>query len=363
MRPRARRQSASAERRLRSAEIQVSDLTSEVTRLRQALDVIEPGVVICDETGEVVLRNRRSRILDGVQPTGALVAAAIDEVLQTARSGGPSSHDLELRGPPRQSLVISGRPLVAGGKRVGTIAEIDDVSERRRLDAVRRDFVANVSHELRTPVGALGVLAEALAAESDPEIVARVCHRISLEAERAGHLIADLLDLSRIEAEPSGPMELVKIDEVISVAVDRVRALAAQMDVTLVESEEAGLEVEGDSAQLASAVGNLLENAVKYSERGCVVEVEGYRDDHWVSIEVRDSGIGIPQRDLERIFERFYRVDRARSRETGGTGLGLAIVRHVATNHGGTVAVDSREGEGSVFTLMLPPISNGANPR
>ncbi len=367
MRSGGRRRPAGDDHRLSRAEHRISELSGEVARLRQALERLDPAVVVCDEEGTVVLRNRRSLDLQASQPTGALVAAAIDDVLATALDRGPTSRSLELHGPPRRSLVISATPLVADGRRVGTMAEIDDVSERRRLEAVRRDFVANVSHELRTPVGALGLLAEALAAETDPEVIERLCARISVEAERAGRLIADLLDLSRIEAEPVGDAEPVPLASVVAGAVDRVRALAGRHDVTITElglpglgpdsaagSDDLGPEVEGDHGQLVSAVGNLLENAVKYSERGSEVEIETSWDDRWASIVVSDTGIGIPARDIERIFERFYRVDRARSRETGGTGLGLSIVRHVATNHGGTVSVDSREGEGSVFTLRLP---------
>lgn len=359
------------EARLHQAEERVDSLSGEVARLRQAIDALEPAVVVCDAAGQVVLRNHRSLDLESSQPTGALVAAATEDALSAARTNGRTTRTMELRGPPPRSLVISASPLVVDGHHIGTIAEIDDVSERRRLEAVRRDFVANVSHELRTPIGALGLLAETLAAEDDPEITARLCSRISLEAERAGNLIADLLDLSRIEAEPASEPEPVEMASVLASAMDRVRSLAARREVTIVDESisnaasaiAAGAnrrrtsplgEVRGDFGQLVSAVSNLLENAVKYSEAGGLVRITVSIGACDVSITVEDQGIGIPARDIERIFERFYRVDRARSRETGGTGLGLAIVRHVATNHGGTVSVDSREGEGSMFTLTLP---------
>jgi len=238
----------------------------------------------------------------------------------------------------------------------GTVVLVDDVSELRRLEAVRRDFVANVSHEPRTPVGAMGVLAETLADELDPEVMRRLASRITGEAERAGRLIDGLLDLSRIEAAGVHGSRRVDLGTVVATAIERVRHLAEQQGVELVAPAGAtDVAVQGDENQLVSAVVNLLENAVKYSDEGSAVEVSaGTPSPGSVEVVVRDRGIGIPARDLERIFERFYRVDRARSRETGGTGLGLSIVRHVATNHGGEVLVESQEGRGSTFTLRLP---------
>jgi two-component system sensor histidine kinase SenX3 len=238
---------------------------------------------------------------------------------------------------------------------LGTVVLVDDVSELRRLEAVRRDFVANVSHELRTPVGAMGVLAETLSEEADPEVMRRLASRITNEAERAGRLIDGLLDLSRIEAGGAVERADLDVDAVVAAALERVESLAQQLGVDLVSRPgPAGTHIWGDERQLVSAVVNLLENAVKYSDRGSPVVVETSAAGGSVDVVVRDQGIGIPAKDLERIFERFYRVDRARSRDTGGTGLGLSIVRHVATNHGGEVLVESQEGLGSTFTLRLP---------
>jgi len=241
---------------------------------------------------------------------------------------------------------------------------VDDVSERRRLDSVRRDFVANIGHELKTPVGALGILSEALVDEVEGstgevnEVVRRLADRMQTEAVRLGHIIDDLLDLSRIEAEEVPRREPVPVHVLVAEAVERVRTKADHRAVALqVNEPDLGVLVVGDPRQLTSAIENLLENAVKYSDDGSVVRVWaglGERAD-MVAIIVEDQGIGIPDRDIRRIFERFYRVDRARARDTGGTGLGLSIVRHVAHNHGGEVEVRSREGEGSTFTLLLPP--------
>lgn len=219
---------------------------------------------------------------------------------------------------------------------------------------MRRDFVANVSHELKTPMGAVGLLAETLLSENEPQVTQRLAHRIYSEAFRISRVIDDLLDLSRIENEESPPREPVLINLVMAEAAERVREAASQLQIKVsLEEPDPPLVVLGDRRQLTSAVYNLLENAVKFSPEGSDVSCIGRADGDDVVVAVEDHGVGIP-RDLERIFERFYRVDAARSRSTGGTGLGLAIVRHVAANHRGSVQVESREGEGSTFTLRLP---------
>jgi two-component system sensor histidine kinase SenX3 len=215
--------------------------------------------------------------------------------------------------------------------------------------------VANISHELKTPVGALGVLAETLAGEHDPDVVARLAERMQQEAFRVARTIDDLLQLSQIEAGELPSRDPVPVHLVLAEAVDRTRAAAEMQGVTLhVDEPSPRLCVVGDRRQLVSALANLCDNAVKYSDRGGAVRLCARTDGTWVEIDVADEGIGIPGNDLERVFERFYRVDRARSRDTGGTGLGLAIVRHVVQNHEGSVTVRSREGEGSTFTLRLP---------
>jgi two-component system sensor histidine kinase SenX3 len=249
---------------------------------------------------------------------------------------------------------------------LGVLAIIEDISERRRLEDIRRDFIANVSHELKTPIGALGLLAETLQFERDPEVANRLAQRINSESFRVNRIIEDLLDLSRIESEGSPSREPVPVSLFVADAIERIRTSAEQHDVRL-EFVEPGnnFVIVGDRRQLVSAVHALLENAVIYSPTGGSVEVtierveavtdeEGETIGPFVHVNIKDEGVGIPSKDLERIFERFYRVDPGRARETGGTGLGLSIVRHVAQNHGGNVLVDSREGEGSTFTLELP---------
>jgi two-component system sensor histidine kinase SenX3 len=321
-------------------------------------DVVEhhpTGVVVADPAGVVRYRNAAARALVGTH-VGVLIDAAIERHLLAGRGGRVGEEVVELYGPPKRVLDVVSRPLPGGG----SVVFVDDITERRRLDQVRTDFVANISHELKTPIGALSVLAETLVDETDPATVSRVVDRMMNEAQRASSTIDDLMELSRIELGGDRVSEPVALADVVGAAVDRVTQLAAQREITILATGAglggvgAPITVAGDRPQLVSAVGNLVENAVKYSERGGHVNIRVEGAAEWLEISVIDEGVGIPQRDLSRIFERFYRVDRARSRETGGTGLGLSIVRHVATNHGGEVVVTSVEGQGSTFVLRLP---------
>ena len=323
--------------------------TSEAVEV--AMDSLSVGVVIAGVDGAVTYRNLMARGLSGTMPADVLIDEAIEVHLRAALTGETRRQVLELYGPPRRVVAVSASPLPRGG----AVAIIEDATERSRLDAVRTDFVANISHELKTPVGALAVLAEALSMEDQPEVVHRLADKMVEEALRAGRTIDDLLELSRIELGGEAVKDVVSVGLVIAESVDRVRPLAERRDISVASTEPSDRsKVVGDRRQLVSALGNLVENAVKYSEPGGRVEVSSRTDGVWVEFVVRDFGIGIPERDLARIFERFYRVDRARSRETGGTGLGLAIVRHVADNHGGEVTVASTEGEGSTFVLRVP---------
>ncbi len=329
-------------------------MTREVTRLRLVCETIPQALIVCDELQEVRLSNHNG--LDQ-QRWSPLVDSAIDELLRSPPTAERLTRNVELHGPPPRSLVVTAMPLEEAGERFGTVAFVDDLSERRQLEQLRRDFIANVSHELRTPIGALGLLGEALSGEMDTEVVTRLANRITTEAERAGRMIEDLLDLSRIEAHGLHELQLVSVDTVVRSAIERVKPMADLKGVDVSSPRAGFLAVPGDEAQLVSAVSNLLDNAVKYSDGGSSVRVKVRSGaDGWVEVSVRDKGIGIPAKDLQRVFERFYRVDRARSRETGGTGLGLSIVRHVAENHGGEVTVSSCEGRGSTFVLRLPAV-------
>jgi signal transduction histidine kinase len=440
----------------------------------------------------VIYRNGRANALMVSRHGDALAAQAVTEVLEDAWHEGSAERTLDLYGPPRRTLQVRARQIDDGRRPLGVIALIEDVSERRRLEEIRRDFVANVSHELKTPMGALGLLAETLVSEPDTEVAQRLAGRIHNEAFRVSRIIDDLLDLSRIESEEAPPREPVLVNLVMADAIERVRATADQRGIEIVLHEPSPpVAVMGDRRQLVSAMHALLENAITYSYDNSKVVVtgtvqrsnpnlehpsvvgsslgdgslqggsigggslgetplgEGTAGDgapepetgetpavnatgpdsvpeaverekegpvqpvftpeildqetppgdaagagtvatgttapfsqagapgdtagtgpaettavisqNWrieerdnVRLSVQDHGIGIPARDLDRIFERFYRVDHGRSRDTGGTGLGLSIVRHVANNHQGWVDVESREGEGSTFTLVLP---------
>ena len=479
----------------------VNEASSDAIRLRRALDTLPQGVVICDDHRQVIYRNAPANVLVASRHGDALAAQAVTELLESAWSEGHTERTLDLYGPPRRTLSIRVRQIDDGRRPLGVIAVIEDVSERRRLDEIRRDFVANVSHELKTPMGALGLLAETLVSEPDTEVARRLADRIHAEAFRVSRIIDDLLDLSRIESAEMPARDPVLVNLVMAEAVERVRSAADQRGIEIVlEEPNPPVTVLGDRRQLVSAMHALLENAVNYSYDNSKVVVTGAvhhfnpklehpatvvgapaaRPCAWESLpatgeapagdgarcsrtpgpmrrrrpgtggdpgaghrwsrssrprswsrsrrfgesdvrpprcarrptprraapqwwrpahdrrrfqshgaggaagrhrraspadpggggltelahrgarttqprsSVQDHGIGIPARDLDRIFERFYRVDHGRSRYTGGTGLGLSIVRHVANNHQGWVDVESREGEGSTFTLVLP---------
>jgi two-component system sensor histidine kinase SenX3 len=332
-----------------------------VGRLRAALNQVDDGVIICDEFGETVFRNHTAARHLNVTSDTILAEQAVREALQFALQGEYPERTLELMAPVQRRLIIRACPLVGPTGAGGAVAIVQDASDRRRLEAIRRDFVANVSHELKTPVGALSLLAETLDGEDDPRVVDRLAKRVAAEAERLGRIIDDLLDLSRIEANESPRQEMVPLTVIVGQAVELLRPAATSSGIRLeVDDPPRHLAVPGDRRDLVSAVSNLVDNAIKYSERGSLVQVRVGSDDQVVEIAVIDEGVGIPARDMERIFERFYRVDRARSRTTGGTGLGLSIVRHVAVNHSGSVRVESREGSGSTFTLALPAHSLAA---
>ena len=343
---------------LASARMASDDAAQAQRRLQAALAALPQGIVLFDATGAPVLSNEAVVELGASRPGEALLDDAVADLARetaAAPAHATGRRSMELFGPPRRVLELHAVRLREDGAPAEVLVVIDDITDRRRLEAVRRDFVANISHELKTPVGALSLLAETLLAEDDAAVARRLAERMLTEAERVGRTIDDLLALSSIEAGEAGLRDEVPVHVAVAEAVERVRPAADHRGIDLEVAEPSPrLTVLGDRRQLVSAIYNLLDNAVKYSDPGSPVQVRAGTDGRWVDVAVTDRGIGIPRRDLERVFERFYRVDRARSRETGGTGLGLAIVRHVASNHAGEVRVESQEGEGSTFTLRLP---------
>ncbi len=272
------------------------------------------------------------------------------------RDGVIRESELELaRGPlGRAQLVVRARVAPLGTDHV--LLLVDDLTETRRVDEVRRDFVANVSHELKTPIGGISLLSEAvLDASDDPEAVRRFASRMQVESARLTRLVQEIVDLSRLQvADTLHQPEMVVIDSVVGEAVDRCRLVASAKDIDLVVVGEPQARVYGDANLLMTAVRNLVDNAVAYSSGSTRVAVAVNRHHGLVEVSVTDQGVGIADDDQVRIFERFYRVDPARSRSTGGTGLGLAIVKHVCANHGGEVTVWSQPGQGATFTMRLP---------
>jgi two-component system sensor histidine kinase SenX3 len=333
----------------------------EAALARRLLDLMDPAVVIVDVDDAVLLANPSARALGVVRGTRLMVPDLLS-LAHTVRSGGARRLDVRLPG----DLVGAGPRLMGvHGVRLhsGTVPlpgpvalVLQDVTETRRSEAVRRDFVANVGHELKTPVGALSLLAEAIEqAADDPEAVQRFAGRIAHEADRLSRLVRELIDLSRLQGgEPLPELVPVDVDRVIAEAVDRTRTAARAKNLDIAVGGEQGLVVRGVESQLSTAVTNLLANAVAYSTGENRIAVAARARSGFAEIAVTDSGIGIPRKDRQRVFERFYRVDQSRASSTGGTGLGLAIVKHVASNHGGAVSVWSEEGLGSTFTLRIP---------
>lgn len=286
------------------------------------------------------------------------------ELADVARREGEIS-DLELRLPRRGQNVPDLRLWVRAAPLSGENALIlfEDNTEKRRLEETRRDFIANVSHELKTPVGAIGLLAEAIRQVADePENVRRFSGKLMIESERLADLVQEIIQLSRLQdSDVLADSDFVEVDHIVAEALDRVRVEAEDRGIKLFSGGQTGLRVYGDRSLLTTAVRNLLDNAVRYSRPHGQVSVGVTSDSGEVHIAVVDAGEGIPAEARDRIFERFYRGDRARSRETGGSGLGLSIVKHVAADHGGRIKLWSQKGQGSTFTMILPEAFHGAN--
>ncbi|MDQ1697495.1 MAG: two-component system, OmpR family, sensor histidine kinase SenX3 [Frankiaceae bacterium] len=326
------------------------------TRLPLGLLDEVPVAVVALRGDDVVFANAAAHRLGIVRGT-FLVVAELRQTARLVRRDG-LRREITLTLPSAQlsptRIPVRAEVFLLGGDEVGAVVE--DQTEASRVEAVRRDFVANVGHEVKTPVGAIALLAEALKeARDDPVAVARFVDRIAVETQRLSRLVQELLDLSRLQGgEPLPEMTVIGVDAVVNEVVERMSPMADAKQVRLVVDGESGLAVLGDAGQLAMALANLIDNAISYSAPGSRVALTAKCREDVVELVVADQGVGIAHVDLVRVFERFYRVDPARSRETGGTGLGLAIVKHVMNNHGGEVTVWSTPGVGSTFTLRLP---------
>ena len=315
------------------------------------------GIAVVDKFHDVVLSNPRAEELGLVRnrqiDDRAWVAAC--RVLETRK---PIELDLgakALLGREPVAVRCTVRPLLDQDPRFVVLYAFDD-SEHVRMEATRRDFVANISHELKTPVGAMALLAEALLESvDDPDTVRHFGERVQREATRLGNMVTELIALSKLQgAEKLPDLEVVDVDAVVEEALDRTRLTAENASIAISTDRPSGLEILGDRTLLVSALTNLIENAIAYSPAGSPVTISRSLREGKVAMAVTDRGIGIAKEDQERVFERFFRVDKARSRATGGTGLGLAIVKHVAANHHGEITLWSKPGTGSTFTLLVP---------
>ncbi|CAM3341553.1 sensor histidine kinase [Stackebrandtia soli] len=322
----------------------------------QFIHALRTGICVVDGEDRISHINAGAATL-GLDDDGRLGRDELRELLATVREHG-EARDTELEIPSEgDPIVFSVHASPLPDEHV--VLELTDVSEVHRVERMRRDFVANVSHELKTPVGAMQLLSEALSdAVDDPVAAARFITRIQHESARMSRLVSELLELSRLQgAEPQPRPKRVPVDRIVLEAFDRSRTAATAKEITLIRSGVGGVVVSGVESQLAMAMSNLVGNAIAYSPTQTTVTVNISLSGEWVRVAVIDQGIGIAPEDAERIFERFYRADPARSRATGGTGLGLAIVKHVAGNHAGRIDVSSMPGKGATFTLSLPVVS------
>jgi two-component system phosphate regulon sensor histidine kinase PhoR len=345
-----------------------AELKEERVLLTAILERMAEGVIAADEHGNVLLINSAAaqmfrlpldwsnrRVTELALPFGLL-----ELVQRTIKLGTPQFGEVQLLHPEERFLDAYATPLIADGKRIGVLLVARDLTELKRLERIRRDFVANVSHELRTPIATLRSLTEALliGGKDDPEVRDKFLQAIADEAERMSKLLENLLELARLEAgRREWRWQNVSVSDCVAQVAERFKPFAERKGLKLTVRTEPDLTVRTDPEALAQILSNLLDNAVKYTERGeiaVVAERLETADGVWVAVHVRDTGIGIPPEHLPRIFERFYRVDKARSRQQGGFGLGLSIAKHLAESLGGKITVQSEVGKGSIFTVWLP---------
>jgi two-component system sensor histidine kinase SenX3 len=328
------------------------------------LSVLRSNALVVDEKDEVLKASAPAYAFGLVRDNEVAVEELAELVRQVRRDGQIRETELVMsRGRAVAPLHVTARVAPLSSRLV--LALVEDRTRERRVEAIRRDFVANVSHELKTPVGALNLLAEAVQeAADDPEAVTRFAGRMQTESARLTRLVQQIIELSRLQGNDQlHEPQAVDVDTIVSRSIDQSSIDAQSKKISVVHDGERGLQILGNGDEISLALGNLVANAVAYSPDGSRVVVAARTDDLMVDLTVTDQGIGIPAAEIERIFERFYRVDPARHRSTGGTGLGLSIVKHVAASHGGEVRVWSVEGQGSTFTLSLPrQVSDGAAP-
>lgn len=340
-----------------------------VSQMLQFIVSLSPvGIAVVDTFNDVVYSNDRAvelgLVRDRLLDDRAWRAAEL--VFATGQDAEVDLSPRKMANPGRSGISVRGKVrLLTDDDRRFAVAYADDQSEHARMEATRRDFVANVSHELKTPVGAMGVLAEALLASADdPDTVRRFADKMVAESHRLADMVGELIELSRLQGGERLPdLDAVDVDTVVAEALSRHKVAADNADTAITTDAPTGYRVLGDESLLVTAIANLLSNAIAYSPNGSGVSISRRRRGDKVEIAVTDRGIGIDKADQERVFERFFRVDKARSRATGGTGLGLAIVKHVAANHNGTIRLWSQPGTGSTFTLSIPVYPHPDDPQ
>ncbi len=319
------------------------------------LSVLRSSALVVGGSDEV-LKASAPAIAMGLVKDRRIAVRELEELVQQVRRDGQirETEIVMQRAPGVPPRHVTARVAPLSSQQV--LALVEDRTRERRVESIRRDFVANVSHELKTPVGAIRLLSDAVIdAADDPEAVQRFAGRMHHESERLARLVQQIIELSRLQGDdPLDEPVAVSVDDILSRAIDENLTDASAKGISLVHDGERGLTLLGNKEQVAVAVSNLVANAVAYSPEGSSVVLAAKGGDTTVDLTVTDQGIGIPAAEIDRIFERFYRVDPARHRSTGGTGLGLSIVKHVAASHGGDVRVWSVEGQGSTFTLTLP---------
>lgn len=344
-----------------TTETQVVEPAGTSTPADQVLRRLNEGVLLLDPDLRPSFMNDSARILMGVQPGPLPGRVPSEDVMAIVRRSIGERREVDQLMvswfPTRARLHIRAVQMPDGH----VLVTLRDITEEVHAQEVRKEFVAHASHELKSPVASLQTLAEAVreAAQDDPSAVTRFADRMVAEATRLGRLVSDLLDLSRLEEAGSIPDETIDLSNVVRQQTDQIESDASAKQMVVTRSIVPRILVKGDAQQLGLMIRNLLDNAVRYTREGGGVTVEVSRLDDEAVVSVSDTGMGIPLEAQSRVFERFYRVDRARSRDRGGTGLGLAIVKHVAELHGGSVRVHSELGEGSTFTASLPIVADG----
>lgn len=335
------------------SETNTTNTEDQLESLMDALDLLPIGVVIVEAKLNRRLRNNAAAAMTGVRYVDILVDQAVDEMLELIKTTNSGERVLEAVAGTTRFFKIRGQDM----DHQRAIVTIEDITEKSRIDTVQTDFVANLSHELKTPIGAVAALADSLNGETETEVVWRLAERIVTESHRMSRIVDDLLDLSRVEFGGTDEWTEIDLGPVLVEVVSTNQHSAKRQGLGLSLTGSAELMVRGDRSHLVSVFSNLVDNAIKYSEAGGIVLVESMIQGDEIVVNVTDHGIGIAERDQKRIFERFYRVDKARSRATGGTGLGLSIVRHIVLEHGGSIDVRSEEGIGSTFMVRLPRVT------